>query len=179
MRLRVLKSVGGLAALAACLTSLPSTVAAQTVAAVPKLDLNGLMGTWYEIARLPNKAERHCVRNVQVLYALGDKKNTFQLGTSCLLKDGTPDSYDGTGKMDKAGDGKLKLGWLPLFTSPYWVLATGPSFEWALIGSPKHKSLWILSRTAGLDPAVLAGIKATATAQGFDLGKLIVPPQKQ
>ena len=153
--------------------------AAQTVTAVPKLDLNKFMGTWYELARLPNRTEKKCVANVKVLYALGDKKGTFQMGTSCDLKDGTPDEYDGTGKMDKAGDGRLKLSRLVLLSTPYWVLATGPAYEWALIGSPKHKTLWILSRTPTLDPAVMAQLKSTATAQGFDLTRLITVARKQ
>ena len=152
-------------------------MAAQTVTAVPRLDLNRYMGTWYEVARLPDKTEKKCVRNVRILYALGDKKGTFQMGTSCELKDGTPDDYDATGKMDKQGDGRLKLNHLVLFSTPYWVLATGPAYEWALVGSPKHKTLWILSRTATLDPAVLAQLKEMATAQGFDLSKLITVSQ--
>ena len=66
---------------------------------------------------------------------------------------------------------------LVLLSTPYWVLATGPAYEWALVGSPKHKTLWILSRTSTLDPAVLMQIKSTATAQGFDLTKLITVAQ--
>ncbi len=149
----------------------------QTVSAIPKLDLDKFMGTWYEIARLPNKTERHCVSHVQVLFALGDKKGTFQMGTSCTLKDGMPDDYDNSGKLDKLHDGKLKLGILPLFTSPYWVLATGPDYEWALVGTPKHKTLWILSRNTTLDGGTLNQIKSIATAQGFDLAKLVTPSQ--
>ena len=159
------------------LVSFARQAAAQTVTAVPKLDLDRYMGTWYELARLPNKTEKKCVANVKVLYALGDKKKTFQMGTSCDLKDGTPDDYDATGKMDRGGDGRLKLSRLVIFSTPYWVLATGPAYEWALVGSPKHKTLWILSRTSALDPTILAQIKSTATAQGFDLAKLITVAQ--
>lgn len=171
------KGFEGLLSLGALLLVTAGSAAGQTVTAVPKLDLNRYMGSWYEIARLPNKAERRCVRDVHVLYALADNKKNFQIGTSCQLQSGIPDDTRGTGKMDKAGDGKLKLRRLWPFTSPYWVLAVGPAYEWALVGIPNHKSLWILSRTPSLDAAVLAQIKATATAQGFDLAKLIVPPQ--
>lgn len=151
--------------------------AAQSVTAVPRLDLNRYMGTWYEIARLPDKTEKKCVRNVRILYALGDKKGTFQMGTSCELKDRSPDEYDATGKSDKHGSGRLKLNHLVLFSTPYWVLATGPQYEWALVGSPKHKTLWILSRTATLDPDVLARIKGEAVAQGYDPSRLITVAQ--
>ena len=163
----------------ALLGGMVQKASAQTVTAVPRFDLNKYMGTWYEVARLPNKTEKKCVRDVKVLYALGDKKGTFQMGTSCDLKDGTPDDYDGTGKIDKQGDGRLKLSRLVIFSTPYWVLATGPNDEWALVGSPKHKTLWILSRSSTLDPAVLTQVKSTATAQGFDLSKLITVVQGQ
>ena len=170
--------VAGAVLLAGVFSLLGPVVEAQTVTAVPKLDLNRFMGTWYEIARLPNKTERRCVSDVAVLFALGESKRGFQIGTSCQLKDGTPDEYDSTGKMDKAGDGRLKLGLLWPFTSHYWVLAVGPQYEWALVGSPNHKTLWILSRTPTLDAAVLTQLKANATAAGFKLEKLIVVPQK-
>ena len=115
--------------------------------------------------------------DVTVLYALADRKRGFQIGTFCQLKDGTPDEYDNTGEGDKLGTGKLKLSRLVLLSSPYWVLAAAPNFDWILIGSPNHKSLWIVSRTATLAPETLNEIKARATAEGFDLTRLITVVQ--
>lgn len=149
---------------------------AETAAAVPKLDLNRYMGTWYEIARYPVKIEKHCVDNGTVLYALGNKDRTFQVGMFCRMKGHVPNEWDANGKMDKAGDGKLKITHIWPFSKKYWVLALGPSYEWALVGSPNHKSLWVLSRTPAMDPAVLSSIEATAAAQGFDATKLSTVP---
>jgi len=165
------------AAIAALSLATSVVSVAQGVTAVPKLDLASYMGSYYEIARLPNKLEKKCFSDVMVLYALGNHKRAFQIGTSCQLKDGTPDEYDNTGKQDKALDGKLKLSRLIFLSTPYWVLATGPNYDWALVGSPNHKSLWILSRSAKLDPETLTEIKSKATAEGFDLSKLITVVQ--
>lgn len=161
----------GVALAATALT--PMAQGAGKASAVTPFDLNRYMGTWYEVARLPNKIERRCLTDNMVLYALGDRKNSFQIGISCLLKGGTPDEYDNVGKMNKAGIGKLKLNRLVLFSTPYWVLALGPNYEWAAVGSPNHKTLWILSRNAHLEEGTLTQIKGAAAAQGFDVSKLI------
>ncbi len=146
---------------------------AQSATAVPKLDLNKLTGTWYQIAKLPVESEKKCLSDSTVLYALGDKPNSFQAGTFCTVKGGDLDSINQSGKMSKAGDGKLKLRRFVILSRPYWVLATDPNFEWALVGTPNHKSLWILSRTAPLSPEVYTQVQNLAAAQGFPVAKLV------
>jgi lipocalin len=47
-----------------------------------------------------------------------------------------------------------------------------------MVGSPNHKSLWVLAKSVSLAPDVLDGIKAQAAAQGFDPAKLVLIPQK-
>ncbi len=143
----------------------------QAVMAVPKLDLNRFATGWYEIARLPNKPEKKCDGNAFQMYALGNKPRQFQLVQSCLFKDGQANVRNLPGKVDKQGDGKLTVGTFP-FTSKFWVLATGPDFEWALMGSPNRKLLWVLSRKATMDAGVMQQLKATAAAQGYKVDKL-------
>jgi apolipoprotein D and lipocalin family protein len=147
---------------------------AQTATPIPKLDLNQYMGTWYQIASYPTKTEKHCLSDAMTLYALGDKRDSFQVVTSCKIKDDNTDSWDSKGKMDKASDGKLQVSHFLIFSKKYWVLATGPAYEWSLVGSPNHKCLWVLSRTTTLQPEALAEIKAKAAAEGFDPSKLVI-----
>ncbi len=160
-----------------CLLPAMGVARGQSVSAVPKLDLNRYVGVWYEIARLPVKAEKKCADNGMVLYALGDKAGTFQLGTSCQLKNGSAQDLNQTGKLDKNCDGELKLSYFYFFSKKYWVLALGPTYDWALVGTPNHKSLWVLSRTAVLAPEVLTEIEAKATAEGYPTAKLAIMPQ--
>lgn len=137
---------------------------AQKATAVTKLDLDKLTGTWYQIAKLPVKSEKKCLSDNTVLYALNDKANTFQIGTFCTIKGGDQDNINDSGKMDKAQDGKLKVRHLVLFSRPYWVLATDPDFNWALVGTPNHKSLWILARQVTLPPDTYAQLQSTAAS---------------
>ena len=149
--------------------------AGQKVSAVAKLDMNRYMGNWYEVARLPNKAERDCVSDAIVLLAPGDKPNRYTEVDSCLRKDGTTNARNAKMKpMDKSGDGRLKVSYLWPFYKKRWVLAVGPEYDWALIGSPDHKTLWVFSRTAAAKPGAMAQIGAKAALNGFDVSKLMM-----
>ena len=160
-----------------CFVGGAGAVNAQSVTAVPKLDVNKLSVGWYEIARLPNKSEKACVSNAQQIYAPSNKAVKLQVVDSCLLKDGEANARNVTAKLDKEGDGKLKVGSFFLFASKEWVLASAPDWNWVLIGSPNHKLLWVLSRKEKMDAGVLQQIEAMATAQGFDTAKLEMVPQ--
>jgi apolipoprotein D and lipocalin family protein len=157
--------------------AIPHPASAQRVAAIPNLDLTSFISSWYEVAAFPVKAQKHCLSNALVLYALGDKRNSFQVVTSCQIKDDNPDYWNAQGKLGAAGDGRLKLSRWLIFHTRYWVIATGPSYEWMLVGNPNRKFLWILSKTATLEPAVLTQIEATASAAGFSTAKLVQLPQ--
>lgn len=143
----------------------------QSVTAVPKLDEKLFATGWYEIARLPNKPEKKCVSNALQMYTVGNKPWQFQVVESCLLKDGEANVRNLSGRGDKVGDGRLKVGSFP-FATKTWVLATAPDYSWALVGSPNHKLLWILSRTATMDEAVLQQVEGMAAAQGYKVDKL-------
>jgi apolipoprotein D and lipocalin family protein len=150
---------------------------AQAVAAVPTLDLTRLSGTYYTVARLPVNQQKHCLSAEIVLYALGDKKNTFQIVTSCQISHGNTDYWNASGKLDPAGDGRLNLAWFWPIKTKYWVLAVAPDYGWAVVGTPNRKSLWLLSRTPSPEAGILADLKSRAAAQGFDTAKLVAIPQ--
>lgn len=152
---------------------------AQTVTAVPHLDLNRFTGVWHEQARLPNKMEKNCIGASTILYALGTKKSAFQEGIFCRIKDDSSEDWDANGKMNKQDDGRLKVDRIWPFHRKYWVLAVGPSYDWALVGSPNHKALWILSRKSMMDPNVLSSIEGQAAAQGFETSKLVSLSEQQ
>lgn len=151
---------------------------AQTPTIVPKLDFNQLNGTWYEIARYPNKREaKRCARNARMLVAPGDKNNHLQIVYACKTRAGYADARNVDAKAaDKLGDGRLKLGTWPFYRK-FWVLAMAPDAGWSLIGNPNRKDLWIYSKTASLSPAVLAQIEAKMVEEGFTVGKLTMTAQ--
>ncbi|HEV2645598.1 MAG TPA: lipocalin family protein [Acidobacteriaceae bacterium] len=156
----------------ALIAVVPSGVA-QSATAVPQLDANQLLGTYYVIARYPIKRKRQCVGKEVVLYALGDKKRAIEIVSSCPISIDSSMAWNWSGKLSKDGDGKIKIAWIWPVTKKYWILDLAPDASWALAGTPNHKKLWILSRTPEMRPETLATVETMAAGQGFNTAKLI------
>ena len=110
------------------------------------------------------------------------KPSQLLLVDSCQTKNGFPHIRNGRAKaQDKSGDGKLKVSYFfPLFwpfLEKRWVLALGPEYGWALVGTPNRKHLWVYSRTRSMKPEVLREVEARAEAEGFSVARLTVTPQ--
>ena len=145
----------------------------QAATAVPQLEMKRFTGVWYEVARIPRKKDK-CATDALAIYTAGDKAGRWALVNSCKAKDGSIETKNGTVKRQdkKGGDGRLKVAYTWPFYGKQWVLAVGPEYEWALVGSPNHKMLAVLSRTSTLGAEAMAGIKAQAAA-----GKMVALPQ--
>jgi apolipoprotein D and lipocalin family protein len=145
---------------------------------VPALNLNQFTVAWYEQARLPEKQEKACQSDNVILYALDDKKNTFEFVVSCRLKGDNWNSWNFAGKLDPAGSGKLRIKRIWPLTSPYLVLAIAPDGSWMVTGTPNHKSLWLLSKTPTIEAEVLSTMEARAQALGYSTSGLIHVKQR-
>ncbi len=157
-----------------------ATVAGAQVVAVPQLDFTKFTGSWYEISRIPVKRERACAADTLLLFTTSVKARKFDVVRSCTTKDDTPDAANLYGKMEgTGGDGRLRVGPFWPFYSRFWVLAVGPDYSWAVVGDPKMKGLWVLSRKTTLGDAEMSEAKAKAQAEGFDVSKLVAVKQGQ
>lgn len=153
-------------------------VSAQTVTALPSVDLNRFTGTWYEIARLPTKQEKKCIADVVDVLALGDKANQLQVVNSCKTNKGYTQIRNASAKaLKNSGNAKLKVTYLWPFSEKHWVLALGENYEWALVGSPNHKMLRVLSRTRSMDKDSFAAIEQKANSQGYQTEKMKMTAQ--
>jgi apolipoprotein D and lipocalin family protein len=155
-----------------------ATALAQSATPIPKLDPTSLIGTYYVIARLPIHKQKHCLANELVLYALGDKKNSVQIVTTCQEKDDNSDSWSSNGRFAKTGDGRIGIPFYFFFAKKYYIIALAPDATWAIAGTPNHKNLWLLSGTPTLPDATLTQLQAIATTQGYNTAKLITIPQQ-
>jgi apolipoprotein D and lipocalin family protein len=136
---------------------------------VPSVDLARYAGTWYELARFPNRFERGLVA-VTATYTLRDDgtvgvRNAGRQQTV----DGPEQSVDGYAWVpDPTDTAKLRVRFFWPFHGAYWVIALADDYRWAVVGSPGRDYLWLLSRTPQLPPEDWATMEAAAAAQGFD-----------
>jgi apolipoprotein D and lipocalin family protein len=144
-------------------------VALETVA---KVDLSRYLGRWYEIAKYPNRFERKCERNVTATYSIrADGK--ISVVNRCATREGKVTESSGWAKIvDPKTNAKLKVTFFWPFFGDYWIIDLGANYEYAVVGEPSRKYLWILSRTPKLDDAVYAHIAKRLADMGYDASKL-------
>jgi len=68
--------------------ALAAPAAAQDIVTVEKVDMVRYAGTWYEIARLPNKLQAECAGDVSTTFRLRGMR-TYDIETRCRRKDGS------------------------------------------------------------------------------------------
>ncbi len=117
---------------------------------VDNVDLRRYAGKWYEIARYPNRFQRKCQSDTTAVYTLQDD-GTVQVVNACREKDGTVTTARGSAKVvDKKTNAKLKVTFFWPFYGDYWIIGLSPDYQYAFVGEPSRKYLWILSRTPGM-----------------------------
>ena len=144
---------------------------------VPSVDLARYAGRWYEIARLPNSFEKKCAGGVAATYELRPDGKVTVIN-ECRQASGEITRAKGTAKVaDKTTNAKLKVTFFWPFYGDYWILDLGPNYEYAVVGDPTRRYLWILSRTPRIDDALYKGLLAKMANQGFDTSRMTETPQ--
>ncbi|XP_055822878.1 temperature-induced lipocalin-1-like [Solanum dulcamara] len=148
------------------------------------LDVEKYMGRWYEIASFPSRNQPKDGVNTRATYTLNPDGTIHVLNeTWSGEKRG---SIEGTAyKVDpKSNEAKLKVKFyvppfLPIIpvTGDYWVLYIDDDYQYALIGQPSKKYLWILCRKPHLDEEIYNQLVEKAKEVGYDVSKLHKTPQ--
>ena len=140
---------------------------------VSSVDLSRYAGRWYEIARLPNKFQKKCAGGVAATYEVR-KDGKIKVINECRKASGEMTRATGTAKVaDKATNAKLKVTFFWPFYGDYWILDLGSNYEYAVVGDPKRKYLWILSRQQEMTNELYEQLLAKATQQGFDVSRVV------
>lgn len=152
---------------------------AYLVQTVPHVDLKRYMGTWYEIARYPNNFQKGCVGS-KATYSLRDD------GKVSVLNECYNESFSGKlrsakGKawvVDKESNARLKVSFFWFFAGDYWIIDLADDYSYAVIGHPKRKYLWILSRAKEMNESVYNTILSRLKDNQYDTARLIKTLQK-
>ncbi|KAK1434663.1 hypothetical protein QVD17_00412 [Tagetes erecta] len=146
---------------------------------VKGVDLQRYMGRWYEIASIPSRNQPKNGTNTRATYTLNEDGTVHVLNET--WSDGKRGFIQGTAyKVDpKSDEAKLKVKFyvppfLPIIpvTGDYWVLYLDDDYQYALIGQPSRKNLWILCRANRVDEEVYNKLIKKAKEVGYDVSKL-------
>ena len=146
---------------------------------VESLDVPRYMGTWFEIAKYPNRFQKKCVADTQADYRL-QANGTVQVVNRCRKETGEMDEAVGEARQVGApASPKLQvrfapawLSWLPLVWGNYWVIDLDPHYQLVAVSEPTREYLWVLSRTATVEPQAYTALMLRLQAKGFELGRL-------
>lgn len=163
------------------LLPLATIVGCQSTAPLPvvqHVDLKRYAGKWYEIARLPFSRQEGCVGSTAEYSLRPDGR--IKVVNRC--RDGTMTGAErvAEGKawvVDKKTNAKLKVQFFWPFRGDYWVVELGRDYEYAVVGQPSRKYLWILSRSPRMEQKTYDGILERMAVRGFDVSRMIRTPQ--
>jgi apolipoprotein D and lipocalin family protein len=147
---------------------------------VDSVDLDRYLGRWYEIASYPAWFQRDCTATTAE-YTMRDD-GLIKVVNSCRKKslDGKLKQSTGRAKIvDRESNAKLKVSFFGPFWGNYWIIDLDPEYRWVVVGEPKRKYLWILSRTPQMDEAVFEAILSRLPDMGYDPDRLNITQQPE
>eukprot|EP00238_Polyblepharides_amylifera_P006438 CAMPEP_0196582756 /NCGR_PEP_ID=MMETSP1081-20130531/40527_1 /TAXON_ID=36882 /ORGANISM="Pyramimonas amylifera, Strain CCMP720" /LENGTH=196 /DNA_ID=CAMNT_0041903429 /DNA_START=215 /DNA_END=805 /DNA_ORIENTATION=+ len=139
------------------------------------LDLKSYMGRWYEIAKIPMRFQPANGTNTRATYALQEDGKTVSVLNETFVGASRKSIGGKAFKTDVSNDeAKFKVQfWVPPFLpvyraeGNYWVLQIGDKYEYAVVGEPDRRCLWILCRETEMEENLYNSILDTMKAKGF------------
>ncbi len=142
---------------------------------VSRLDLPRYMGTWYEIARLPNYFEDG-LSHVKAQYTLLDNGSVYVLNTG-VDDDGDVSQAKGRAfRPEGNAQGHLLVSFVPpycWFYGSYNVIYIDSQYRYAIVAGSSPDLLWFLARDSHIDEEQREFMLTLAETWGYDVSRLI------
>jgi apolipoprotein D and lipocalin family protein len=138
---------------------------------VPHVELKKYLGKWYEITHLPTRFQEGCT-DTTATYTLSEDGSISVLN-ECKRRGKVRQAKGKAKVVDRNSGAKLKVTFFWPFYGDYWIIDLGKDYEYAVVGTPNRKNLWILSRTPQMDDKLLSQLIESVKSKGFDVTKLI------
>jgi apolipoprotein D and lipocalin family protein len=143
------------------------------------VDLARYAGVWHEVARLPNPFQRSCVGATARYTLLPD--GGMGVVNTCATARGRCRSIEGRAEVVPcSGNARLRVrfsgiaGLVPVSREGnYWIIAVDEDYQWAVVGTPDRRFLWILARDRSLPPDLDVALVERARCLGFDVSRLV------
>ena len=160
--------------------------AQEALTPVASLNVPRYLGTWYEIAKFPNRFQKMCASNTSAQYS-ARPDGTLSVRNRCTDADGKISEVEGQAKqIGNATSPKLEvrfapawLSFLPFVWGDYWVIDIDADYQLVAVSEPKREYLWILSRTPKVSAKSYDELLARLRAKSLDTTKLEVTRHSQ
>ncbi|NKY32480.1 lipocalin family protein [Nocardia speluncae] len=142
-------------------------------APVPALDLDRYLGTWNQLAAVPQPFNLECARDTRAEYT-PDPQGNIAVYNRCTTWTGGTNEIRGTAKVnDPFTQAQLHVSFPGVpgqdsIDGPtnYIVTALAPDYSWAVITDPSRLSGFVLARGAALDAPAWRQVRTAIEASG-------------
>ena len=150
----------------------------DSVKPVSGFELNNYLGKWYEVARLDHSFERGLTQ-VTAEYKMRSDGGVSVLNRGYSEADGEWKEAEGKAYfVNSDTDAYLKVSFFGPFYGSYVVFELDrKNYNYAFVSGPDTDYLWLLSRTAVVEPEVMDKFIQMSAERGFDTSKLIFVAQ--
>lgn len=146
---------------------------------IERLDVPRYMGTWFEIAKYPNRFQKQCVSNTSADYRL-QADGQVRVLNRCVTGDGRISEAIGMARqLGGAASPRLQvrfapawLSFIPAVWGAYWVIDLDPQYQLVAVSEPRQEYLWVLARSPVVNSSAYEALLARLAKKGFDLQKL-------
>jgi apolipoprotein D and lipocalin family protein len=139
---------------------------------VTSVDLKRYVGKWYEIASLPAPFQEGCFCTTAE-YSL--EKDHVKVVNRCRRGSPQGEVDEALGKawpVEGSNNSRLKVSFFWPFKGDYWIIGLDQDYQWAMVGHPQKKYLWILSRSPNMPMELYQSLVSKAKSMGYDVARL-------
>ena len=146
--------------------------AKKALASAAHVDLDRFVGSWFEIARLPERPDSDRATDNRVTYARTD--NGLRLLSLSRRPNGGIRRSTGRAKLaDDATQARFKVSYshplldaLPFVWSDYTIIDVADDYTSAIVGNADRKQLWLLARQPTVTDATQTGLPDESARAG-------------
>lgn len=151
----------------------------EPVKPVSGFELKNYLGKWYEVARLDHSFERG-LSQVTAEYSLKNDGGVTVINRGFSEASDEWKEAEGRAYFVKEDSlGYLKVSFFGPFYGSYVIFELDRDhYQYAFVSGPNSKYLWLLSRTASVEPEVLQKFVDMSKERGFKTENLIYVQHK-
>ena len=150
---------------------------------VEKVDIMSYAGKWYSLYSVPTYMDKHW-RETTETYVIHPDGYYAVFTTYKTIGDDVQKYVRSKLFVVKgSNNAEMKAQFVWPVKADYWVIELAEDYSYAVVGHPKHKYLFIMSRKPFLPAELLKEVIERCASKGYDTSKLVsqdhpVPAQK-
>ncbi|MBM7242022.1 lipocalin family protein [Rhodococcus fascians] len=159
------------------------SVGLEPLAPIPSLDVERYLGTWNQVAAVPQPFNLICARDTQANYQIIDESN-IRVENTCTTWTGGENRIVGNARVnDTVTKAQLHVSFPGVPTQEsqegptiYIVAYIADDYSWAFVGSPSRTSGFVLKRTPDVSVEQFREIRSVVESLGYDSNFITTTP---